>query len=98
MLNEENTKLCWNLLAKYGVTNQYYKIIEECAELQEAASHILQGGGNKENFLEEMVDVIVLCQQHLNNEHVADDEVNARARAKILRALRGDHEKKQKGE
>ena len=96
MLNAENTRLCWDLLVKFGVNNQYYKIIEECAELIEAASHILQGDGDKENFLEEMVDVIVLCQQHLNDENISDDDINERARVKILRALGTDYAHKQK--
>lgn len=96
MLNAENTRLCWDLLAKYGVKNQYYKIIEEAAELIEAASRILQGDGDKDNFLEEMVDVIVVCQQHLNDEHITDEEVNERARKKILRALGGGYENRQK--
>ena len=91
MLNAENTRLCWDLLAKFGVNNQYYKIMEEAAELIEAASHILQGDGDKENFLEEMIDVIVVSQQFFNDNHITDDVVNARARAKILRALGGSY-------
>ena len=95
MLNAENTRLCWDLLAKYGVNNQYVKIIEESAELIEAASHILQGDGDKENFLEEMVDVIVVCQQFFNDNHITDDVVNERARAKIIRALGGNYAHRQ---
>lgn len=87
MLNAENTRLCWDLLAKYGVKNQYYKIMEEAAELIEAAAHMAQGDGDKDNFLEEMIDVIVVCQQFFNDEHIADDVINERARAKIIKAL-----------
>ena len=91
MLNAENTRLCWYLLAKFGVNNQYYKIMEEAAELIEAASHLAQGDGDKENFLEEMVDVIVVSQQFFNNENITDEKVNEIARAKILRALGGSY-------
>ena len=91
MLNAENTRLCWDLLAKFGVNNQYVKIIEESAELIEAASHILQGDGDKDNFLEEMVDVIVVSQQFFNDNHITDDDINEIARAKILRALGGSY-------
>lgn len=98
MLNAENTRLCWDLLAKFGVNNQYVKIIEESAELIEAASHILQGDGDKDNFLEEMVDVIVVSQQFFNDNHITDDDINEIARAKILRALGGSyaHSKKER--
>ena len=91
MLNEENTRLCWEVLSRYGVKNQYYKIIEEAAELIEAASRMLQENGDEENFLEEMVDVLVVCQQHFNNERITDAEINDRARAKLLRALGGNY-------
>lgn len=91
MLNAENTRLCWDLLAKFGVNNQYYKIMEEAAELIEAASHMAQGDGDKDNFLEEMVDVIVVSQQFFNDNRITDDEINKIARAKILRALGGNY-------
>ena len=50
MLNAENTRLCWDLLSKFGVNNQYYKIMEEAAELIEAASHMAQGEETKITF------------------------------------------------
>ena len=34
MLNEENIKLCWELLAKFGIEAQAVIAIEECSELQ----------------------------------------------------------------
>ena len=36
MLNEENKKLCWEILTKYGIRNQQHMVIEECSELQKA--------------------------------------------------------------
>lgn len=91
MLNAENTRLCWDLLSKFGVNNQYYKIMEEAAELIEAASHMAQGDGNKDNFLEEMIDVIVVCQQFFNDNGITDDDVNRIAKSKIDRALGGSY-------
>ena len=91
MLNAENTRLCWDLLSKFGVNNQYYKIMEEAAELIEAASHMAQGDGDKENFLEEMIDVIVVCQQFFNDNGITDDDVNRIAKSKIDRALGGSY-------
>ena len=91
MLNAENTRLCWDLLSKFGVRNQYYKIMEEAAELIEAASHMAQGDGDKDNFLEEMIDVIVVCQQFFNDNGITDDDVNRIAKSKIDRALGGSY-------
>lgn len=91
MLNAENTRLCWDLLSKFGVKNQYYKIMEEAAELIEAASHMAQGDGDKDNFLEEMIDVIVVCQQFFNDNNITDDDVNRIAKNKIDRALGGSY-------
>ena len=89
MLSDENKKLCWEVLSKYGIEHQYYKIIEECSELQEATSHILQNRDfdRMENFREELVDVIVMCQQMLMVTGMQTEEVNRRAKAKLLRAL-----------
>ena len=91
MLNAENTRLCWDVLSKFGVNNQYYKIMEEAAELIEAASHMAQGDGDKDNFLEEMIDVIVVCQQFFNDNDITDDDVNRIAKSKIDRALGGSY-------
>ena len=91
MLNAENTRLCWDVLSKFGVNNQYYKIMEEAAELIEAASHMAQGDGDKDNFLEEMIDVIVVCQQFFNDNDITDDDVNRIAKIKIDRALGGSY-------
>ena len=71
--------------------NQYYKIMEEAAELIEAASHMAQGDGDKDNFLEEMIDVIVVCQQFFNDNGITDDDVNRIAKSKIDRALGGSY-------
>ena len=91
MLNAENTRLCWDLLSKFGVNNQYYKIMEAAAELIESASHMAQGDGDKDNFLEEMIDVIVVCQQFFNDNGITDDDVNRIAKSKIDRALGGSY-------
>lgn len=30
MLNKQNIDLCWQVLSKYGVSNQRDKVIEDC--------------------------------------------------------------------
>ena len=94
MLNHENKILCWNLLAKYGVALQKCILIEECAELQKAVCKMIRAADEEtekyflENFKEELVDVIVMCQEMLLSENMSMDEVNRRAREKLERALK----------
>lgn len=89
MLNEENKKLCWEVLSKFGIANQMDMVIEECAELQKAVCKLFRSETEKhfENFIEELVDVIVVCQQMLLNLGISMDEVNRRAKEKLERAL-----------
>ena len=95
MLDEENRNLCWDVLAKYGTRNQRRMIIEECAELQKAVCKLFREPDNNEyyrNYIEELVDVIVMAQEMLLDENISMDDVNAMAKEKLLRALETDHE------
>lgn len=90
MLNDKNQSLCWDVLAKYGTRNQRRMIIEECAELQKAVCKLFREPDNNEyyrNYIEELVDVIVMCQQMLLAENISMDDVNAMAGLKLVRAL-----------
>ena len=92
MLNRENQELCWQVLAKYGCENQMNMVIEECAELQKAVCKIIRDNGHimdehDENLREELVDVMVVCQQMFLAMRMDTDEINNRARAKLERAL-----------
>lgn len=92
MLNRENQELCWRVLAKYGCENQMNMVIEECAELQKAVCKIIRDNGHitdehDENLREELVDVMVVCQQMFLAMRMDTDEINNRARAKLERAL-----------
>ena len=90
MLNEENKELCWEVLSKYGIENQQRMVIEECAELQKAVCKLFRDRENvkyRMNFLEELVDVIVMCQQMLLTEKVNNELLNIMATVKLERAL-----------
>lgn len=93
MLNDQNKKMCWEVLAKYGCEHQMGMVVEECAELQKAVCKIIRDDGrvtdaHDENFREELVDVIVVCQQMFLALKMTDDEINRRAGAKLERALK----------
>ena len=93
MLNKENQELCWRVLSKYGCENQMNMVIEECAELQKAVCKIIRDNGHitdehDENLREELVDVVVMCQQMFLVLKMTEDEINKRARAKLERALK----------
>ena len=93
MLNQENKDLCWQVLSKYGCEHQMGMVIEECSELTKAVCKIWRDDGHitdahDENFREELVDVIVVCQQMFLALKMTDDEINKRAGAKLERALK----------
>ena len=90
MLNEENKNLCWDVLAKYGTRNQRRMIIEECSDLQKAVCKLFREPDNNEyyrNYIEELVDVIVMAQEMLLDENISMDDVDAMAKVKLERAL-----------
>ena len=96
MLNEENKKLCWQVLSKYGVENQQRMVIEECAELQKAICKLFRDKDKKQgkyqlNYIEEIVDVIVMCEQMLLAENISGDVLNAMAKVKLERALKNEN-------
>ena len=95
MLNKENQELCWKVLSHYGVSHQKQMVIEECAELQKAICKIFRDkdkpiGSHQINFIEELVDVIVMCQQMVLIEGITEDMLNTMARIKLERALRDE--------
>ena len=90
MLNEENKNMCWDVLAKYGTRNQRRMVIEECSELQKAVCKLFREPDNNEyyrNYIEELVDVIVMAQEMLLDENISMDDVDAMAKVKLERAL-----------
>ena len=93
MLNKQNQDLCWQVLSKYGCEHQMGMVIEECAELQKAVCKIQRDDGHitdehDENLREELVDVIVMCQQMLLVLKMDVDEINKRAGEKLVRVLK----------
>jgi hypothetical protein len=94
MLDEQNKKLCWDVLARYGIDAQRHMVIEECSELQKAVCKMLRKDSPEHyrNYIEELVDVIVMCQQMLLAENISMDDVNVMARLKLVRALEAGDE------
>jgi hypothetical protein len=68
-------------------------VIEECSELQKAICKMFRVQDKQEykdrycNYIEELVDVIVMCQQMLLAEKISMEEVNELAQAKLVTAL-----------
>ncbi len=97
MLNENNIELCWQVLTKYGVENQQRMVIEECAELQKAVCKLFRDrdrmhGKYHINYVEELVDVIVMCQQMILAEGIGTELLNSMAKIKLERALNEEEE------
>ena len=93
MLNHDNQELCWEVLSKYGIRNQRMMVIEECSELQKTICKMYRKDfpsvESDDNFLEELVDVIVMCQQMILADGISMDVVNKLANKKLNRALEG---------
>ena len=93
MLNTENKEMCYQLLQKYGSRLQMMMAIEECSELQKAICKNFRQTENStiayvdEHVLEELVDVIVMCEQLRLMACIGMDDVNEMAKAKLERAL-----------
>ena len=90
MLNKENQELCWDVLAAYGINRQLMMVVEECSELQKVICKMFRDGTehHKENFAEELVDVIVMCEEMCLAYGVDQNELNGRAHNKLIRALK----------
>lgn len=90
MLSTENKELCYQVLQKYGTESQMLMVIEECSELQKAiCKHFRKTDRTIDgDILEEMVDVIVMCEQLRLIACIPMEDVNARAKAKLERALK----------
>jgi len=89
LINDENKKLCWDVLVKYGVFHQRKMVVEECSELIQALCKLDRedNAAHYENYIEEMADVVAVLQQNLQAEGIGMDELNRRIKAKLLRAL-----------
>ena len=67
-------------------------VIEECAELQKAVCKIHRDDGHiteahDENLREELVDVLVVCQQMFLALKMDEEDINKLAGSKLERAL-----------
>ena len=93
MLNQENKELCWQVLAKYGIKYQRNMVAEESAELVQATCKLFRyGESEKDHYIEELVDTIVVIQEMLLADGITMDEVNNRAKPKLIKALKGGKE------
>ena len=91
MLNVENKELCYQALQKFGTEAQFLMVIEECSELQKSICKAFRNQGSVKNvdeaILEELVDVIVMCEQLRLIACVPMEDINDMAKAKLERAL-----------
>ena len=98
MLNNDNTMKCQKVLNRNGVVLQTMKVAEECAELSQAALKIVEEPlvqgysperieANRENFKEELVDVIIMATQAVIMCGISETEINHRAQQKLDKVL-----------
>lgn len=92
MLNEDNKELCIKCMDIHPTNAGVWLLtIEECSELQKEICKLERYGWNptiEENIKEEIVDVIVMCQQLMLTLGMSTYEVNKRAKSKLERALK----------
>ena len=81
------TKMCEKAVEKWGVDVQLVILIEECSELTKEATKMLRGHGRRENMIEELADVTVMCEQMRIILGISDDELEEMAKSKMIRTM-----------
>ena len=84
MLSEAVQKMCATAVARFGKGAQLVILIEECSELCKEACKSLRGNERTE----ELVDVMVMCEQLRQMLLVSDDEINRMAEEKMRRTMK----------
>ena len=94
MLDLKNQERCSELLDEYGPWSQLMMVIEECSELQKECCkifrnrHIGDPFGPSLEVIEELVDVIVMCEQLRLMCGLTSEQINELAAQKLERAYR----------
>lgn len=94
MLDLKNQERCSELLDEYGPWSQLMMVIEECSELQKECCKIFRNRqlgdafGPSLEIVEELVDVIVMCEQLRMMCGLTSDQINKLAAQKLERAYR----------
>lgn len=81
----ENKDLYLEAIKQYGVRNQQIQVLEELSELMQSITKSCRGYDNRENVIEEMVDVHIMLQQLKCIYKVTDEELANLERFKIER-------------
>ena len=94
MLDSKNQERCAELLDEYGPWSQLMMVIEECSELQKECCKIFRNRqlgdafGPSIEIVEELVDVIVMCEQLRLMCGLTSEQINELAAEKLKRAIR----------
>lgn len=62
-------------IATYGVDAQKVMIFEEIAELQKEICKDMRGANNRDAFVEETADVLIMIEQLKMMHHITDEEL-----------------------
>ena len=81
------TKMCEKAVEKWGVDAQLVILIEECSELTKEATKMLRGHGRRENMIEELADVTVMCEQLRIILGLTEEDLENIAEAKMIRTM-----------
>lgn len=81
------TKMCEKAVEKFGEEAQLVILIEECSELTKEATKMLRGHGRRENMIEELADVAVMCEQLRIMLGLSDDQLEDMAKTKMMRTM-----------
>ena len=84
-MNDKQRSICRQILAHYGVNNQYKQTIQECSELITALCHRMENRANHAAVIDELADVSIMVEQLANV--YGRSSVEARIDAKLKRQL-----------
>lgn len=82
-------------ISKHGYLLQQVVAAEECAELIQAISKSIRGFNNRENLIEEIVDVEIMLKQLIIINNISEEELNKWKLQKIERIAKRLAEEKQ---
>ena len=89
MIGEQEREILLSALNTYGIDTQLDILVEECAELIKAVIKFRRWSGTKEdvygNLMEEIADVIIMCEQMMVFFGPADIEEHLKAKIARLK-------------
>lgn len=85
MNKEKQNQLFKRAWDKWGIDAQIRMVVEETSELNKELMKFYRNGNNRENIIEEIVDVMIMLDQMVLFFNVEEEEIQAQINYKLQR-------------